>query len=353
MKRTVWLAVTVLCLFAETGRDAYRAAYRQWREADPNLERDSSALSADLAARVSKVAAQAAKYGTERGAFIRQLAADQERSLAQLDTPVANLGELTRGVRENVATEQAVVKRNIDQFARDQDPGIAPLKAALDRENTALSALASAVAERQSAADAEKSAANGADQARVKAGNENRDLIGAMKAAADESDREASAWADYYKKLLASARGEAPLTSPATPLAAGAAAPVERAPLRTSITPLPLARYTGAWVFPSGGLFHGPQPEFVDLVVHEENGKADGTLFARFKVASGDPVLRFDFSGDFKNSRNQTFALETSDGAKGTVELIPGPAFNLLEVNFQTEPKAGKIRQGNIVLVKK
>jgi len=103
-------------------------------------------------------------------------------------------------------------------------------------------------------------------------------------------------------------------------------------------------------------LYHGPQPEFVDLVVHEQNGHADGTLFGRFKLPAGskdDPVLRFDFTGEFKATRNQTFALETSDGAKGTLELIPGPAFNLIEVNFQTEAKPGKIRQGNVVMVKK
>jgi hypothetical protein len=47
------------------------------------------------------------------------------------------------------------------------------------------------------------------------------------------------------------------------------------------------------------------------------------------------------------------FNLVTSDGAKGTIELIPGSAFNLLEVNFQTEPKPGKVRQADVVLVKK
>ncbi len=133
-------------------------------------------------------------------------------------------------------------------------------------------------------------------------------------------------------------------------------APASVPPAPKVITPLPLSRYTGAWTFPDGGLSHGPQPQFLDLVVHEENGHASGTLFARFKVPAGskdDPVLRFDFTGEFRNSRNQVFALETSDGAKGTIELIPGPAFNLLEVNFLTDAKPGKIRQGNVVLVKK
>jgi hypothetical protein len=43
----------------------------------------------------------------------------------------------------------------------------------------------------------------------------------------------------------------------------------------------------------------------------------------------------------------------TGDGTPGTIELIPGPAFNLLEVNFQTDPQPNKIRLGNFILVKK
>jgi hypothetical protein len=43
----------------------------------------------------------------------------------------------------------------------------------------------------------------------------------------------------------------------------------------------------------------------------------------------------------------------TSDGTSGTLELIPGPAFNLLEVNFLTDPRANAIRAGNFILVKK
>jgi hypothetical protein len=90
-------------------------------------------------------------------------------------------------------------------------------------------------------------------------------------------------------------------------------------------------------------------------VVHEENGHAMGTVYARFKLpkgSTGDPVLRFNFSGDFRATRNQTFALETSEGAKGTIDLIPAGPFNVLEVNFETEVKPGKIHQGDMLLVK-
>jgi hypothetical protein len=177
-----------------------------------------------------------------------------------------------------------------------------------------------------------------------------------LKDAAAETAREAEAWAEYYRKLGEGAQGDA---KPITQVPAGVAPAnlANPAPAPPTVTPVPLARYVGAWTFPqANGLFHGAQPEFIDVLVYEDNGRAAGTVVARFKLpagSTGDPVLRFDFSGNFQPTRTQVFNLVTTDGAKGTIELIPGPAFNLLEVNFQTEPNPGKIRQANAVLVKK
>jgi hypothetical protein len=63
--------------------------------------------------------------------------------------------------------------------------------------------------------------------------------------------------------------------------------------------------------------------------------------------------VRFTFEGDFSATPTQKFNLMTNDGSTGTIELIPGPAFNLLEVNFQTGLRPNKIRNGNFILVKK
>lgn len=118
---------------------------------------------------------------------------------------------------------------------------------------------------------------------------------------------------------------------------------------------MPLSRYTGAWQYPiSGGLWHGPAPELIDFMVHDENNKVTGSLYGRFKTAEGiEPTLRLEFAGDWQASRNQRFDAETSDGAKGYLELIPGPAFNLLEVNLQIERRPGKIDSANFLVVKK
>ncbi len=347
-KRTGLLLIATLPAWAQTGRDAYRDAYRIWRQADPTLERDAASKGPALGADADRAANEAAEYGAARGAFLTEVAAAKDRQLAWLQRPLPGMVDVPDGAAEVIAAETAAVRRNIATFAGDPDPGMQKLRATLERENTALAALSSSIAGVRRAADSVLSADMAAEQTRVAALNAGRDLIAGLRQSADQSARETTAWADYYRTLSDAARGM--LAPAAPPAATPPSTPTERRP---SVTPLPLARYTGAWTFPPvDGLFHGPQPEVVDLEVHEENGHAQGTLFGRFKVA-GDPVVRFDFSGDFKNSRTQVFALETSDGAKGTIELIPGPAFNLLEINFQTDPKPGKIRQGNVLLIKK
>jgi hypothetical protein len=39
--------------------------------------------------------------------------------------------------------------------------------------------------------------------------------------------------------------------------------------------------------------------------------------------------------------------------AASQIELIPGPAFNLLEANLTMERRPGKVQQANFLLVKK
>jgi hypothetical protein len=120
---------------------------------------------------------------------------------------------------------------------------------------------------------------------------------------------------------------------------------------------VPLSRYIGEWAYPKlNPLYSGPEPQFVELVVREDNRRATGTFTVRFKLPTDsrvDPNLHGDFTGTFENIRNQVFSLQTNDGGKGKIELIPGPAFNLLEVNLTIEPRPGKVQQANFLLVKK
>ena len=346
-----------LCLFAQPSRDDYRQAYKSWREADPMLERDAAAGGAALSQRIDSASADAAKFGAARTSYWQQWAGTGAAALSWTesagspDPPLAS----PRVEADYVAVETALVTRNIGIFADDPDKGIQELRQALERERTALAAVSAAIADRQGAADAAGDAAQAVEQARMSAFSQDRDLMAALNQIVEETKRENTAWTEYYRSLAASGQNApAPAADARTNIDPGEPSP---RPPDASLTPVPLPRYVGSWTYPATkGLYHGPEPDFVDLVVEEENGHASGTLIARFKLppgGAGDPVVRFDFSGDFKNTRNQVFALETSDGAKGTIELIPGAAFNLLEVNFQTEPKAGKVGRANMVLLKK
>ena len=118
---------------------------------------------------------------------------------------------------------------------------------------------------------------------------------------------------------------------------------------------MPISRYTGSWNFlPGVSTYHGVPPISFDVIVREEGGQFFGTLNARFIVAGKtDPVVRFDFSGPIQTARYQSFPLQTAEGGKGTIELIPGNAFNLLEVNYTLEGAPGKVRESDVILVKR
>jgi hypothetical protein len=401
VRRAACLGVVLaVCLFAQSGRDAYRASYRAWREADPMLERDAAAEQSRIADRASREASLVAKYGMERTDYLQQLAAQDETSTwLGNPTPVEPPPSSVDGVAY-VRGETALLSRNIDNFANDPDKGIQLLRGELEHERSALTALSEAIAERQKAADAAGAAAAEVEQVRMKALREDRDLAAGLTQMAGQFHQETEAWAGYYRSLEESMRNAAPPSaigpaaetpgnsaeaSPGASAAPGGAvntaapnaiapntiasntgapnatapraAPAGSRPIVSSVPSLPLVRYTGAWAFPAvSGLYHGTHPEFIELFVNEENGHVKGTVFGRFKLppgSTGDPVLRLTFEGDFKNTRNQTFDLQTISGAKGTIELIPGPGFNLLEVNIRTDPKPGQIAQVNALLIKK
>src|SRR5271165_5369263 len=70
------LLAGTLCLLAQTApprlsRDAYRTAYKSWREMDQNLERDAGAAGEALGPRTAKAAEAAAAYSVERSIFLR------------------------------------------------------------------------------------------------------------------------------------------------------------------------------------------------------------------------------------------------------------------------------------------
>jgi len=337
---------------AQTSREAYRQDYDAWREAHANLERDAGSGGAGLIPQVDRAAARVAAFGTNRAAYAKAAAqtAAQQRQVLQAATtrPSSDLAPPALAVL--VTGELQTVTKTITRFAEDRDRGIQQLRQSLERERDALAALNDSIAARQKAVTTTTAAGTALEQVRVRVA----EVIGPETSALSQNsirlEKETGAWAGYYESLAKAIQiANAP---PPPRVEVTTAAPRNDIPAG-----IPRARYVGTWTYPvSNGVFHGAQPEFVDLVVHETNGHADGTLFARFKLPAGgatDPLVRFDFQGDFAAAPLQRFPLMTSEGTAGTIELIPGPAFNLLEVNFLADPRQGKINVGNFILVKK
>jgi hypothetical protein len=253
-------------------------------------------------------------------------------------------------VADLAAAELQTVTRAIAKFAEDKDRGIQQLRQSMDRERVALAALADTIKARQKTVAATSAAAAALEQAHAQAAAAFGDQNSQVSQTVAQMEMESAAWADYYEKLADAIQiANAPPPPPASVSTT--------APRTTSVSPVPLVRYVGEWTYPKvNGIFHGAQPESVEMEVHEKNGHADGTIEARFRLSPGganDPSVKFAFEGDITATPTQKFTLMTSEGTPGTIELIPGPAFNLLEVNFQTDPQANKIRTGNFILVKK
>lgn len=344
-------------LAAQTGREAYRTAFQAWQKADPSLETDVATAGVAIAPRVRQAGEAAAAYTSARLAYLEQAAQPSAEDREGLENAqvasVPDLASVTR-LADLVTASTESSNRMIAGLESDADPAILQFRRSLELERDALVALTNALEARAPAAAASRSSAETL-ASRSSTLVESLDRLEASRtAAAAHMGEEAGAWDEYYAVLREAAMG-----GPRSELAPGGPDSAGLAPANptATITPVPLARYVGAWSFPvERGLFFGPEPEFVDLVVHEESGHVDGTLYGRFAVPEGsglDPVVRFDFVGDLQPTGNQSFPLEAPDGSTGTIELIPGPAFNLLEVNFRLQPPAGDPRNGNFVLLKR
>jgi hypothetical protein len=345
-------------LIGQTGRDAYRQAYDVWQQAMATLERDAGAGAASQVAQADRSGAAVMSFEATRLAYVKSLAEDakQRRQILQVPATRSSPDLMPPAVANLAAAELQTVTRAIAKFATDKDRGIQQLRQSMERERVALAALAETIQARQKTVAATSEAGAALEQARVKTAAAFADQASQFSQTVAQMDMEGAAWADYYSKLADAIQIANAPPAPAPAVNSTTNVPTA-APRNASLSPVPLVRYVGTWTYPTvNGVFHGAQPESVELEVQEENGRARGTIEAKFKPSAAkvnDPVVRFKFEGDIAATPTQKFTLMTSDGTPGVIELIPGPAFNLLEVNFQTDPRPNKIRSGNFILVKK
>ncbi len=358
--------------FAQSPLQEARAAqlemYRTWRQTDPNLERDATSAGATLGARADKASAEATKYFIARKAFLESAAADANQKSAIEAVTVAP--DAPANLDLFLSTQNTILGSSINAIAADPDRGIQQLRQALERERAAIAAIGAALKNSQSSEEAVVQASNAAEQKRTQTAEQYQKLTASFQQSAQLTEQSGTAWTNYYRFLSDAARGvAAPVTSSAPPPPAPAKRVPDPADAAVAVStpspstgaravpPVPLSRYVGDWTYPTvGAHYHGVQPESVELAVREENGQASGTLSARFRLPpgiAGDPLVKFDFQGVFESSRVQRFVVASTGGAAGIIELIPGPAFNLVEVNFDIDQKPGTIRQANFLLVKK
>lgn len=366
---------------------SYKESYDAWVRNGAGLERDASIARERLAVRTDRAAAEAVKYENARKAFFEEQraqvlkAADRIQPLSlALDVPSDTASA------DFFAAQDAVLVKSISGFTNDPDDGIQRLRRALDKERNALAAAKSAIEARQFSAGAVHSAEDSVERATDAAADATKAIADNFEQAAQVAGGLAEAWPGYYRALSNGARGivlsdvsppfAARPTGPATaagggtstdsrpsptPLSPTPPPPAPRSPLPASSpatarpTALPLGRYTGTWEFLKGvSTFTGLPPRAFDVVVKIENGQVSGTVSAAFDVLpKADPAVELTFSGPMQPGKEQSFPLETAEGATGTVTLIPASAFNLLEVRFKLENAPGKVSEAGAILIKK
>lgn len=345
---------------AQPARESYRVPFQAWRDAAPMLEQDAATPGPEFAGQLDAAARAAQTFLRTRGDY---LTTGQGASAEQ----IAWAGN--RFVRAEVLlvtppeTQQLLSKNNdyltatINSFAGVRDPAIQQVRQAMERERAALTTLTEAVRTRAAASQELADANDDAEVARGAVAQSLANLTAARGQMAEGLRKEADGWAKYYRNLAEGAFAAPPAPSPGASVSSAIGpAPVKPAAPPRSVATLPLSRYTGAWTFPAKGTFFGAEPETAELVIDEANGRMWGTLSVRFKLprgSSGDPNLQLTFQGLLQETRSQTFPVETAEGAGGTIELIPGPAFNLLEINLQTDPRPNKVSTSNLLLVKR
>src|SRR4051812_37138491 len=143
---TAGLLSLAMLAIAQQERNAYRDAYRAWRTADPDLERDAATGGATIGARADKVAAQAAKYYAARKVFLDGLkAAEEKKAAAIAPEPIRAAAD---PVPANYAAAQSTtIAASIETIANDPDKAIQQLRQALEAEHTALTSLSAAANE--------------------------------------------------------------------------------------------------------------------------------------------------------------------------------------------------------------
>ena len=353
------LILTAAPLLAQANRESYRVPYQAWRDAAPTLEQDAATPNPEFAARVQATAQAAEKFLAARADYINAARADATTQTDWASKPLVH-SEAMLTPRAEVQTmltrANEFLNTTIGNFANVKDPAIQQVRQAMERERAALTALNQTLTARQPLLRDLTDNTSDADALRATVSQALKNASATREQLALHVRNEATAWTTYYRDLAEGAASTARTssnsgspTSPAKPTAL-----VQRA---SPAGQTPLSRYVGAWSYPArNGIFLGVQPQTVELLVREDGGKLTGTLVAKFLIpagTSGDSNLRFDFQGPIQQTRKQTFPLMTPEGVTGTIELIPGSAINLLEVNFQTGANGNKFRTANFVLLKR
>ena len=375
MSKWQWALLVVAGIsLGQSTRAVQEEAFKRWRQSATDVETrivaEPSGNSILDQTALDQISKGAALYFAARQTYLLTQADQWENTSAGLPN-VSGLGSLASGNPDMaLAAAASTVNGSWNVIRNDPDPGLQNLRMALERERMTLASLTSVVRENQKGDKEIAESATRVAAARQRAATLSSEAAALYREGLRSNETLQTEWANYYRVLGEAARAPAIPATP-VPVSPPSPAPAEVTPGPVAVegpgAPRPVAplfplasRYVGTWIYPTAGEhYHGARPEAAQLVVREENGKLSGVFSAKFRPniagTKFDPLLEFQFRGDYQSARGQTLELLTSLGEKGQLTLNSVQAFNLLEVIFSIDGKTGtgKITQGNFFLIRK
>ena len=354
MRRTI---LTALVLSTPVWAQANpKSLYQAWRQAAPALEETAGAPTAAFTDQVRASSEAAQTFFNARAAALLTPYAGIVDQAAWGTRPLATAEPLLtvpQEVQQLLAVAAAKIGSNINAFpADDKDPAIRRVRQSMERERAALRALMDSIAAAKGPLTELIEASDEAEVQRALTGQALASAVGRRTQLSEHVKREAADWSIYYKDLLEGALATSRnLSTSGTTTSTGPAPATAKITRPNPNAPPSVTRFTGEWEFPAKGLFYGRKPDEVELVIRDDNGTLSGALTARYSAPTAN--LSLQFQSGVQEGRTQTFTVPLANGVSGRIELIPGTAINLLEVNFESPAGSAPVTSANFVLVKR
>jgi hypothetical protein len=211
MRGLIFSVIAAAISFGQTPQDAYRVPYKAWRETAAGLEKDAAAPSGSFSSRTSSAAKKAEDYLSARLALFLNPGGPAE--VLPWATRRGSHPEMLLGARPDtnqlLTATDVVLAKAITSLEGANDPAIRAVRAAMERERTALNALIESLSKGDKALGDLTDSSEEIDHLNAAVARKTQEGADARATAVQNIRTESVAWARYYSDLAEGAGSSA------------------------------------------------------------------------------------------------------------------------------------------------